>query len=152
MVRQCVWLSLLPHFEFGFVYCLLIWGMICAISGLLLMCSFTSFERFCVLCLCIFAYMFIMFDFEWEIYCKLKPNKALRSSVYVRSHVGWGGERNTLIFIRVWKPLPSRCVLKTLRGSPKRTIFASGRLGLLQMVLELDTGRCASEEALPQRG
>ena len=35
---------------------------------------------------------------------------------FVRSHVGWGGER---IFIRVWKPLPSICILKTLKGSPK---------------------------------
>ena len=33
----------------------------------------------------------------------------------VRSHVGWGGERN--IQIRVWKPLPSRRVLKTLKGT-----------------------------------
>ena len=34
----------------------------------------------------------------------------------VRSHNGWGGERNT---IRVWKPLPNRHVLKTLWESPK---------------------------------
>ena len=29
------------------------------------------------------------------------------------------GEENETFFIRVWKPLPSRRVLKTLRGSPK---------------------------------
>ena len=33
----------------------------------------------------------------------------------VRSHICWRGEQS--IFIRVWKPLPSRRVLKTLRGS-----------------------------------
>ena len=36
--------------------------------------------------------------------------------------------------------------------SPRRTIYASGGLGLLQMVSELDIGRCASEEAEPRRG
>ena len=40
---------------------------------------------------------------------------------------------------------------KSERESTKRTIFASGGLGWLQMVLELDTGRCASEEAKPRR-
>ena len=29
------------------------------------------------------------------------------------------GEGNEAFFIRMWKPLPSRHVLKTLRGSPK---------------------------------
>ena len=29
------------------------------------------------------------------------------------------GEENEVSVIRVWKPLPSRHVLKTLRGSPK---------------------------------
>ena len=38
---------------------------------------------------------------------------------------------------------------KLERESPKRTVFASGGLGLLQMVSELDTGLCASEEAEP---
>jgi len=48
----------------------------------------------------------------------------------VRSHIGW--EENRVFFIRGWKPLPSRHVLKTLnlegkpeRESPKRTISAS---------------------------
>ena len=44
------------------------------------------------------------------------------------------GEGNETFFIRVWKPLPSRRILKTLRGNPKeslkRTISASGGLGL----------------------
>ena len=35
----------------------------------------------------------------------------------VRSHIGWGGVG--AFFIRVWKPLPSIRVLKTLRGSSK---------------------------------
>ena len=38
------------------------------------------------------------------------------------------------------------------REIPKRTIFASGGLGPLQMVSKPDTGRCASEEAEPRRG
>ena len=38
-----------------------------------------------------------------------------------------------------------------MRGSPKRTISASGEYGLLQMVSELDTG-CASLLAVPRRG
>ena len=47
------------------------------------------------------------------------------------------GEENETLFIRVWKPVPRRRILKTLRGNPKgksskRTISASGRLGLLQ--------------------
>jgi len=28
-------------------------------------------------------------------------------------------EENEAFFIRVWKPLPSKCILKTLRGSSK---------------------------------
>ena len=41
---------------------------------------------------------------------------------------------------------------KPERESPKRTIFACGGLGLLQMVSEPDTGRCASEDARSSRG
>ena len=37
-----------------------------------------------------------------------------------------------------------------MRNEPKRTIYASGGLGLLQMVSGPDTGRCANEEAGPQ--
>ena len=37
--------------------------------------------------------------------------------------------------------------LMAIHNEPKQTIFASGGLGLLQMVLELDTGQCASEDA-----
>ena len=62
------------------------------------------------------------------------------------------GVGNKTFFIRVWRPLPNKCVLKTLRESPKKTIFASGGLGLLQMVSEPNTGRCASEEAELQKG
>ena len=36
--------------------------------------------------------------------------------------------------------------------SPKRTIFADSRLGLLQMISEPDIGGCASEEVELQRG
>ena len=38
-----------------------------------------------------------------------------------------------------------------IRNGSKRTIFASGGLGLLQTVSELDTGRCASEDTGPLR-
>ena len=36
--------------------------------------------------------------------------------------------------------------LTAMCNGPKRTISASGGLKLLQMVLELDTGRCAGED------
>ena len=64
------------------------------------------------------------------------------------------GEENETPLIRVWKPLFSGRVLKTLRGTPKgnRTISTGSGLGLLQMVSELDTARCASKEARPQSG
>ena len=39
----------------------------------------------------------------------------------------------------------------TIRNESKWTIFASGGFGLLQMVSESDTGRCASEDAGPLR-
>ena len=34
--------------------------------------------------------------------------------VSARSHIVWGVERN-IAFVRIWKPLPSKRVLKTLR-------------------------------------
>ena len=43
------------------------------------------------------------------------------------------GERNEAFFTRVWKPLPNRRVLKTLRENPKRTMSASRGLELLQL-------------------
>ena len=42
--------------------------------------------------------------------------------------------------------------LTVIRNGPKRTIFASNELRLFQMVLELDTGWCANEDAGPSRG
>ena len=41
---------------------------------------------------------------------------------------------------------------KLERESPKRTIYTSGGLELLQMVSESDTRQCVGEEAKPQRG
>ena len=65
------------------------------------------------------------------------------------------GEENETFFIRVWKPLPSICVLKLERKSererPKRTIFDCSGFRLLQMILEPDTRRCANEEPEPRR-
>ena len=37
-----------------------------------------------------------------------------------------------------------------IRHGPKRTIFTSGGIRLLQMVLEQDVGQCVSEDAGPQ--
>ena len=42
--------------------------------------------------------------------------------------------------------------LTTIRNGPKQTVSVSGGLGLLQMVSELDTGRCASEGVGPLKG
>ena len=42
--------------------------------------------------------------------------------------------------------------LTAIRNGPKRTIPASGGLGLLQMVSEPDTERCDSEDTGPLRG
>ena len=41
---------------------------------------------------------------------------------------------------------------KPERKNPKKTIFASGGLGLLQMVSEPDIGRCASKDVEPRMG
>ena len=65
------------------------------------------------------------------------------------------GEKNEPFFIRAWKPLPSRHVLKALRRSPEGKTKKDNicyKLGPLQMVSDPYTGRCASEEAKPQRG
>ena len=67
------------------------------------------------------------------------------------------GEGNETFFIRLWKLLPNRCVLKTLRESLKGKVQREQYLlavdfGLLQMVSEPDSGRGASEETEPQRG
>ena len=42
--------------------------------------------------------------------------------------------------------------LTAIRNWPKRIIFASGRLGLWQVVSKPDTGQRASEGAGPPRG
>ena len=72
----------------------------------------------------------------------------------VRSHIGWGGERNTLY--KGVETFPKKTRFKNLerkpeRENPKRTISASGGPRLLQMVSEPDTGRCASEDAVSRR-
>ena len=63
-------------------------------------------------------------------------------------------EKNGAFLIWVWKLLYSRCILKivrltTIRNVSKRTISTSCELGLLQMILELDNERCASENVGP---
>ena len=63
----------------------------------------------------------------------------------MRSHIGWREERNIL-----YKNVKTSPNLegKHERESPKRTISTSGGFELLQMVSELDTRRCASEDAV----
>ena len=68
-------------------------------------------------------------------------NRFLNSCVFhVRSRIGWrGGERS--ILYKGIETSPQQTCFKNLeekpeRESPKRTIFASGGLELLQMVLE----------------
>ena len=48
---------------------------------------------------------------------KTTIEKGGRVSSGLWSHIGWGGKQT--FFIRVWKLLPSRHVLKILRGCPK---------------------------------
>ena len=72
----------------------------------------------------------------------------------VRSHIGWRGERNILYKGVGTSPYQTR--FKNLEGkpereSPKRTISTSSGFGLLQMVLEPDTGQYVSKDAGPWR-
>ena len=60
------------------------------------------------------------------------------------------GEENKPPFIRVWKP--SRLEGKRERESPKKTISISCGFGPLQIVLELDIGRCANLLVVSRRG
>ena len=58
----------------------------------------------------------------------------------VRSHIGWA--ENETFFINAWKPPSRRRMLKNLEGklereSPKRTVSASNRLWLLQLIYSL---------------
>ena len=68
----------------------------------------------------------------------------------VRSHIGWGGERS--ILYKGVKPLPSRRVLKILRGNSKRTIFASGGLELLQWYQGQSLGGVSTRTLSPEGG
>ena len=81
-------------------------------------------------------------------------------------------EENETFFIRVWKPLPSRRALKTLRGSPKGkaqreqylVAVGLGRYIWYQSQTPddvpmrrlprrgVDTRRCASKDAEPRKG
>ena len=51
----------------------------------------------------------------------------------MKFHIGWRG--NEAFLVRVWKPLPNRRVLKTLRESPK------GKAQRDQYVLAVGLGR-----------
>ena len=67
------------------------------------------------------------------------------------------GEGNETLFIRVWKPISRRRVLKNFERKPekessKRTIFARSELGRLQMMSEPDIRHYASEDVGPRGG
>ena len=57
-------------------------------------------------------------------------------------------ERSIFFFIKLWKPLPSKCIInleaKSTRESLKRKIFTRGGSGPLQIVLEPDIRQCIS--------
>ena len=72
---------------------------------------------------------------------------------YVRSYTGLRGERYISYKSMETSPSKMRCKivrLTTIQNGSKRTISASGRLELLQMISKLNTGACVSEEAGPQ--
>ena len=58
--------------------------------------------------------------------------RGLEQCFSVRSHIDWRGEQN--IAYKGVETSSYQTPLKTLRGSPKRIIFASGGFRLLQMV------------------
>ena len=58
-----------------------------------------------------------LWHIDWRRERVLARTLGLEGVWIVRSHIGW--EENETPFIRMWKPLPSRRVLKTLRRSPK---------------------------------
>ena len=97
----------------------------------------------------------------------------------MRSHIGWRGERNIAYKGVETSPYQTRfktvrlmtirnglsrqyllavglgcykIVILMIRNRPKRTIFGSGGVRRLQMVLELDSGWCANEEVGSPRG
>ena len=89
---------------------------------------------------------------EWNIFHKGVETLLLKW--IVRSHIGWGGERSTLYKNVETSPFQMRFknLEKPGKKSPKITMSTSGGLGLLQMVSELDTGRCASQDIECWRG
>ena len=74
----------------------------------------------------------------WSVYYDIflfgKNRNSCQSAMDLRDPISVG-EGNETFFIMVWKPLPSRRILKTLGGKPKEDkVSASGVLGLLQTV------------------
>ena len=73
----------------------------------------------------------------------------------LRSHIGWRGEWS--ILYKGGKPLHSRRVLKTLRGSLKMKAqrgqyLLAGSLGHCKWVSESNIERCVSKDAELRRG
>ena len=65
----------------------------------------------------------------------------------VKFHIGWTRERN--ISYESVEILTMRLIM--IRNEVKRTISISNGFELLQIVLEPDTGRCASKDAGPPK-
>ena len=111
-------------------------------------------------CNCIDISIWLKHVEKTELNCTLKLAEAwiLESSfdyLVVRSHIDWRGERN--ILYKGVETSPLQMCFKNLEGksereNPKKTMFARGGLGLLQIVSELDIGRYASEDAGLRRG
>ena len=67
-----------------------------------------------------------------------------RKGWIMRSYIGWRGDET--FFVKVWKSLPSRCVLKILRGSPK------GKVQRGQYLLAVGEGnQCRQGRWTPKR-
>ena len=69
------------------------------------------------------------------IYCKI-PHRLERGTKHSYKGVETSSQQTCFKTVR----------LTAIHNRPKQTISASGRLELLQMVLEIDTGWCASED------
>ena len=71
--------------------------------------------------------------FVWGRSCHAKNelHRVMSTFVNVRSHIDWRGERN--ILIRVWKHLPSRCILKS--WGQRRYVMSQNRQYLLVVSL-----------------
>ena len=62
------------------------------------------------------------------------------------------GTGKEIFFIRVWKPVSCRCALKTLSGSPKRTISVAAGLSCYKLYSSQTPGFVSTRMLGPERG